>query len=100
METQDNLQQVDSQSLFRNRAQDFTNETSTLDLDGLKLILKKLNFLSFQIDPYDLDVIKQEEQSLIDEFKLNDFLENPFEFTNILLKMIDTTELLINKKYQ
>ena len=100
MEIQANLQNVDSQSLLRDRALNFTNEIEKLDLAELKVTLKKLNFLSFQIDPYNLEEMAPEESELIKAFDLTQFLGNPFEFTNILLKMIDTTEALINKKYQ
>lgn len=97
---QTNLPKAHEQSLVLNRAFDFTNEIKDLDVDALKMTLKKLNYLSFEIDPYDLDGMGQEEKTIIEEFNISDFLANPFEFTNILLKMIDTTESLINNKYQ
>lgn len=100
MKAQDNLKELDSQSLLKGRALDFTSEIENLDLPLLKMTLKKLNYLSFHLDPYDLDNTRQEVQNLIEEFKLSEFLGNPFDFTNILLKMIDTTENLINTKHQ
>lgn len=100
MNIQGNLEQSNEQSLVRDRALEFENEIGSLDLSAQKMILKKLNFLSFQIDPYDIDNLSIEEKNIIGEFKLATFLDNPFEFTNILLKMIDLTEVEINKKHQ
>ena len=80
-------------------ANHFENEIEKLDLEGLKLVLKKLNFLSFEVDPYDVTNLKSEEQNIMNEFKLMDSIANPFEYTNKVLKMIDLVESKINIKY-
>lgn len=100
MNIQGNLEHLEGQSLVRDRGLEFKNEIESLDISAQKMILKKLNFLSFQIDPYDTDILSSEEKNIISEFRLANFMDNPFEFTNILLKMIDITEIEINKKHQ
>jgi len=80
-------------------ANDFENEIEKLNLENLKTVLKKLNFLSFEVDPYDVSSLKAEEENILNEFKLSDSLTNPFEYTNKVLMMIDLVESKINIKY-
>ena len=100
MNIQGNLDSKARPSLAQDRALIFKNEIEKLELSELKMVLKKLNYLSFQIDPYRIDEMAEEEKNIIEEFDLGSFLENPFAITNMLLKMIDLTESAINKQYQ
>ena len=100
MNIQGNLQTAPRPSLVQDKVISFKNEIDKLELSELKIVLKKLNYLSFQIDPYKIDELTEEEKNLIEEFELKDYLSNPFAITNVLLKMIDLTETAINNQYQ
>ncbi|MEX0798246.1 MAG: hypothetical protein WD025_02310 [Bacteriovoracaceae bacterium] len=64
----------------------------------LDLVNKKLNFLCLEFDPYNDLERSQEEQNIIDEYELNDSLNNPFNFTNIILQMLDALETEIKSR--
>ena len=77
----------------------FINELENLSLKILKSRLTKLNYLASTFDPYQIGLgTSREVGNIIKEFKLKDFTHNPFEFTNILLRMIDLTTEQINKR--
>lgn len=59
----------------------------------LDIVIKKLNFLCLNFDPYDQEP-SIEVENILNEFELNDYLTNPFEFTNIVLQMLDKTDNL------
>jgi hypothetical protein len=70
----------------------FRNEISSKSRDGLKTVGKKLNYLCLNLDPYNCLDLKQEEENIINEFELKEYLSNPFRFTNILLQLLDLVE--------
>lgn len=70
----------------------FKDELSKKSLDGLTTILKKLNYLCLNFDPYNNLHLRQEEENILNEFELKEYLNNPFHFTNIILQMLDKTE--------
>ncbi len=99
MKIETNSSLAPEQSLLTLHAQSFENEIKDYDITGLKLVMQKLNFLSFEVDPYDISQLKTEEKNILEEFKLSQFMENPFDYTNIILRMIDLVENEINKNY-
>lgn len=78
--------------------QNFKNEVDNLNLPTIELVKKKLNFLCLEFDPYNLNDEDQTLTTLIEEFELRDFLENPFTFTNIVLQLLDIVEEAIKTK--
>lgn len=98
MENQVNLnnQNLPSHAYFN--AENFKDEIPALSVEQLQMELKKLQFLGFNIDPFNCMDLSTEEENLVREFKLEDDLRNPFSFTNKLLQMIDSVETHLNKK--
>lgn len=76
----------------------FINELRIRSLKSLSLIQKKLNFLCLEFDPYSQADMPQEVESILNEFNLMEYIENPFEFTNIILQMLNHTELELKKR--
>lgn len=70
----------------------FKNEISSMNHGQLNQTLKQLNYLALNLDPYHASNISTEEESILHKFGLNDYLTNPFEFTNQLLRLIDLTQ--------
>lgn len=71
---------------------------SKKSLKSLKLEQTKLNYLCINFDPYDNLDMPTEIENIINEYKLNSFLNNPFEFTNVLLQILDKLEQAIKSK--
>jgi hypothetical protein len=76
----------------------FTNELSLLSKKSIENIQKKLNFLCLELDPYNALELSTEEENILKEFQLKDYLSNPFEFTNIVLQLLNMTELELKKR--
>jgi hypothetical protein len=76
----------------------FTNELSLLSKKSIENIQKKLNFLCLELDPYNALELSTEEENILEEFQLKDYLSNPFEFTNIVLQLLNMTELELKKR--
>ncbi len=77
--------------------ENFQIKLENLNKEQLDLMVKKLNFLCLNYDPYQLDM-GQEVENIINEYELSSFTSNPFEFTNILLQMLDKTENTIKSR--
>jgi hypothetical protein len=73
--------------------QRFEDHIKSLGRKNLDLVLKKLNFLCLDFDPYS-DGMSQEAENLIEEFELSSYCSNPFDFTNVILQMLDKVENL------
>jgi len=71
----------------------FDNYINKLGRKELDIVIKKLNFLCLNFDPYDQEP-SVEVENILNEYELEDYLANPFEFTNILLQMLDKTDNL------
>ncbi len=78
---------------------DFENMLKNMESGQLDIVIKKLNFLCHNFDPYD-DHMGVEVENIINEFGLEDFTSNPFEFTNVLLQILDKTENIIKTRVQ
>ncbi len=72
---------------------------ATTDISELNLIMKKLQFLGLNFDPFDQNVTT-ECREIIEQLKLTDHLSNPYEATNILLRLLDKTEEQLNNLKQ
>lgn len=68
------------------------NDFSKMSLADLEKVQMKLNYLCINYDPYENLELSNELENIINEFELNDFLGNPFEFTNIVLQILDKLE--------
>ena len=75
-------------STRQNLVLNFENKLKELNQDELNLVIKKLNFLCHNFDPYD-DHMSTEVENIINEYELDTFTSNPFEFTNVLLQILD-----------
>lgn len=62
----------------------------------LNLTLKKLNYVCENFDPFDFLNQDTETENILVEFELNQFETNPFDFTKVVLQLIDTIESLKN----
>lgn len=100
MEKQINQDIQTSQELNANRLVNFKNEIEESNQKKLKLVAMKLNYLCLSFDPYKTDDISIEETNILNEFNLNEFLSNPFDFTNHVLRLLDIVETEIKRRNQ
>jgi hypothetical protein len=70
----------------------FKSEIKAKSRDGLKTLIKKLNYLCLELDPYNSLDLSIEEENIINEFEIKEYLSNPFEFTNMILQLLDHVE--------
>jgi hypothetical protein len=77
--------------------QSFEENLKAMTKQQLDLAIKKLNFLCLNFDPYS-DHISTEVENILSEYKLSDYISNPFEFTNIVLQILDKTENTIKSR--
>ena len=78
--------------------ENFTNELKKSSKNQLDLCLKKLNFLCLEFDPYQTDYLKVEEENILNELGLMDTIQDPFEFTKVILQMLDNVETELKKR--
>ncbi|MBC74931.1 MAG: hypothetical protein CME64_02860 [Halobacteriovoraceae bacterium] len=78
--------------------QKFKKHVSGLGKKELELTQKKLQYLCLEFDPYQSDDLSNEEENIINEYELENSLSNPFEFTNIVLQMLDALETEIKSR--
>jgi hypothetical protein len=62
----------------------------------VKKLFKQLKYLGLNYDPFNAEVSPECFQ-IIEDLKLSDHLHNPYEATNILLKLLDVTEEKLNQ---
>ena len=92
---------VESGSNLENKdlfIQNFKNELESLNHLDLDRLLKKLNFICLQLDPYNCSTLSIEEKNILEEFQLEVYLDNPFELTRYLLQMLNHVEIEIKKR--
>ncbi len=92
LESKSNLQNKD---LF---IHNFNNELKSLNNVDLDRLLKKLNFICLELDPYNCNELSVEEQNILEEFQLDIYLNNPFELTRYLLQMLNHVEIEMKKR--
>lgn len=69
------------------------------DISEVELLMKKLQFLGLNYDPFNQD-ISVECSQVVENLGLSDHLKNPYLATNILLRLLDKTEEKLNKLKQ
>ncbi len=69
------------------------------NLEQLKIYKAKLDFICQNYDPFNSKP-SEEVEDLISELELNSLLEDPFQFTNQLLQLLDKTQNQIQELYQ
>ena len=78
-----------------NRQQDlngdhFIFELKKMNLDTLDKHLTRLNFLASKFDPFSsLEGQPIEVQNLLDRYELNHLLNDPYQVTKVILRMLD-----------
>lgn len=83
METRETIQEF-----VKNVSNNLSPKLSLKDAETIKL---KLDFLAKNFDPY-APHFNDEIENILQEFDLQDKTENPFTFTNILLKYLDSID--------
>jgi hypothetical protein len=100
MKNQSNLDNLEIQSQMESHINNFKNEMNSKSRDGLEMALKRINYLCDNVDPYNSLDLAIEEENIINLYELKGFLSNPFDFTNIILQMIDVVEAQLKSKLQ
>lgn len=65
-------------------------------LAEVELLFKKLKFLGTHLDPFNPDT-SIECQQIMSQLGLHLYLDNPYQMTNMLLRLLDKSEEQINK---
>ena len=69
------------------------------DVLEVELLLKKLQFLGINFDPFQNEIGSECEQ-IMDQLRLSEHMKNPYLATNILLRLLDKTEERLNNLKQ
>lgn len=77
---------------------DDRSEFSDLELASLRRVEEEIKDLCLDFDPYQPEVNKKNYLHLIKRYQLESFLDNPFLFTNRLLKLMDKVEQALKSK--
>lgn len=62
----------------------------------LEMLMKKLQYLGLHFDPFD-QVVSSECQEILKQLDLTEQFQNPYQATNMLLRLLDLTEERINQ---
>ena len=62
----------------------------------LEMLMKKLQYLGLHFDPFD-QVVSSECQEILKQLDLIEQFQNPYQATNMLLRLLDLTEERINQ---
>lgn len=69
------------------------------DLKEVEILMKKLQFLGLNFDPFQAE-IGNECGQIMDQLGLREHMMNPYQATNILLRLLDKTEERLNNLKQ
>lgn len=69
------------------------------DVMEVELLMKKLQFLGLNFDPFQ-DEVGNECEEIMNQLGLTDHMKNPYLATNILLRLLDKTEERLNNLKQ
>lgn len=69
------------------------------DVLEVELLMKKLQFLGINFDPFQNDA-QMECTQIMDQLGLTNHMRNPYLATNILLRLLDKTEERLNNLKQ
>jgi len=88
--------EIDDRQELLNR---FEIQINKLNKTDLELLIQKLNFLCLKFDPFTaIEDAGNEAINILHELGLNHFLTNPFDFTHIVLQMLDLIDNKINTR--
>jgi hypothetical protein len=90
-------ERVESTESALNPVENFIATLGSLSTKELKTTEMKLKYLCDNFNPFD-QYISNETENILNEFSLMNFTKNPYEFTNILLQLIDKLENQIKSK--
>lgn len=90
-------QQLQSFGSKEQLVKNFETSIKSMDSKALKMVIKKLNFLCLNFDPYS-EHMSTEVENIINEYDLTPYTSNPFEFTNVVLQILDKTENIIKSR--
>lgn len=79
--------------------EEFERKILASDLDQTELIFKKLKFLGLNFDPFQPE-LNSECWQILENFGLLNQMSNPYQATNILLRLLDKTEEKLNNLKQ
>lgn len=77
----------------------FEQQLLAASLAEVELTMKKLKFLGLHFDPFNQET-SLECQQIMDNLELTQHLKNPYQATNILLRLLDKTEERLNSLKQ
>jgi hypothetical protein len=86
------MDKVISHQQVTQKETEFSKLNQSLTANDLSVRLKKLSFLALHFDPYSPNLEDETIKNLVQEFEMDQFISNPFQFTNQLLLLIDNTE--------
>lgn len=98
MEKRTSPNNQNSEAAMPESLKDFREHLTRLGKKELALVQKKLNYLCLEFDPYNDAELSPEEQNIIEEYELSDYVGNPFAFTNVVLQMMDMLETEIKSR--
>ncbi len=74
----------------------FEDQLSSMkDVVEVERLMKKLQFLGLHFDPFQEET-ESECDTILEQLGLKDLTSNPYESTNILLRLLDKTEEKLN----
>lgn len=68
-------------------------------VEDVELLMKKLQFLGLNFDPFQTE-IGNECVQIMDQLQMREHMMNPYQATNILLRLLDKTEERLNNLKQ
>jgi hypothetical protein len=71
--------------------ENFGYDLENMLLSELEVLIKDLNYLCLEFDPFNPQFTEKTKR-LIQRFNLEDALENPFTFSNSILRVLDRVE--------
>ena len=78
--------------------ENFNSEMQLMSYEQLSMVLKKLNYLCLNFDPFIVAEPTAEEENIIEEFYLSPLLNDPFRYTNTILQMLNTVETELKQR--
>lgn len=78
---------------------EFERKILASDLNEAELIFKKLKFLGLNFDPFQPE-LDSECRQILENLGLLTQMSNPYQATNILLRLLDKTEEKLNNSKQ
>ena len=97
LQKQSLLRREESQEMFIDNFE--TNLAAMKDISDVEVLMKKLQFLGLNYDPF-MPEVTEECGQVMDSLGLTTHLKNPYQATNMLLRLLDKTEEHLNNLKQ